>query len=797
MESFDLRKLYLQLRSVLRRRKRLILLCVGVVLLPVVMYNELAPKVYQASVSVIFEDTTDPLKNDAYNPLRTFQRETYILNRIQEITSRSLAQDVVAALPADLVARFELPDPPPEDFDRTKFLVDQVQESISAESIRKTDVVVIHVSTHDPVLSMQLANLTADVLRDHSLRLKQHEGSGLRSFIEDQVAIVRERLSRAEEQLRRFKEANNITSLELESQEVLKRVTEAEVQYNQVKANRHSVEERLAVIRKKLSQDRQRLVPTATDVTSPALTKLKERLVELQVQYTSLQVQDYSEKHPKMVELKNEIEETKNSLRREALKLVQGDIVVDPLSQIHTYIEESISLEIDLEALKVQEKALKDILSQYETTLKTLPKKELELASLIRNKEVNEKLYLMLMEKREEARISEAEKFENLRVIDRAEKPEGPISPKKVLNLLLGLMMGLFLGFGIAFYLETANMTVRTGEDVEKLTSWQTLAVIPMMETTANGKLSSPEKVISEAGKNGAPEVSLLSYLEPKGMLAEAFRVLRTNFQFLNTDNKFKSILVTSINAGDGKSTVCTNLGIAFTNLGSKVLIIDADLRRPTIHKLLGLEKEPGLTDVLLNHHTIINDLVDEDLQRQFFERAPDLPMWSSIQKLKQHRKNVDSIEENFREFNGASTPDELETTPALQYRNLLRTSLIESVQATEVKNLKILSCGKQVSNPSEILSTVSMKWLIEEVSKKYDIVLIDSPPLLLVPDSMIVSSFVDGVLVVVEAEKSEQNMVLNAKKFLDKTGCEVLGAVLNKVSPKVMYKDQDYYYYG
>ena len=121
-------------------------------------------------------------------------------------------------------------------------------------------------------------------------------------------------------------------------------------------------------------------------------------------------------------------------------------------------------------------------------------------------------------------------------------------------------------------------------------------------------------------------------------------------------------------------------------------------------------------------------------------------------------------LEENFREFSMA-IPDgnkDGEQTK-FQYRNLLNISLIESVQTTRVKGLKALTCGKSVGNPSEILSTVSLKILLEEVGTKFDFVLIDSPPLLLVPDSMIMSSLVDGVLIVIESDKSEHRMVLNA----------------------------------
>ena len=219
----------------------------------------------------------------------------------------------------------------------------------------------------------------------------------------------------------------------------------------------------------------------------------------------------------------------------------------------------------------------------------------------------------------------------------------------------------------------------------------------------------------------------MLSNLQPTAAAAEAFRVLRTNLQFLNSDQKFKSILVTSISSGDGKSTTTTNLGIALTKLGLKILIIDADLRRPKTYKLLKVNKEPGLADVLLNHHTIVNDLVAEELEKEFYSKDDKSPVWSNIQNLKSHKRNVETLEENFKEFSdgGNRLSKEIEK-PGMQYRNLLKTSLIESIQATHIKNLKILSSGKAIDNPSEILSTSSLKLLLDEVNQKFDLPLFE-----------------------------------------------------------------------
>lgn len=793
MQTQDTSQIISQLYNIIYRRKWLVLLCVLGVLIPIIIYNETATPIYQASAAIIFEDVSTSLPNYRYNPLRRYYRETFILNRIEEIKSRSLIEEIASVLPEDIINRFNFPENPPPNFDKIKYATWQIQKSISTKVVRKTDVIRIIAVTHDPLLSMKIANTAAEVIRERNLKIKRNAVTGLREFIEEQLIVFKEQLHKSEQKLKDFKEENSITSLEQESDEILRRITEAEVKYNQVKAQRKSTEERLTAIQDKLSLKREELVPTITNVSSPWLQKLKTKLIDLQVQYTQLQVQDYPSNHPKMIQLKEEINQTKKSLTEEALKLAEGEIVIDPLSQIHSYLTESFSLEIELESLKAQEKALKTVVSEYEKTLKALPAKEFQLANLMRKRDVNEKIYMNLMEKREEARISEAEKIANLRIIDKAQLPGSPIKPRKRFNLAVGMMMGLLIGLGIAFLLESINTTLKTSEEIEKLTTWPVLAAIPKFDLSRDDKFKFSNLSKDRIPKESDARKGLLVSLEPTTSAAEAYRVLRTNIIFLRDNLKFKTVLITSISAQEGKSTTSTNLGITLTNLGLKVLIIDADLRRSTIHELLGLEKEPGLSDVLTNHSTIVNNFAAADQEKEFYDNAIDYPMWSTNQKLKNRDKDMKTLEQNFQEF----TIDNNSGPERLSYKNLLNASLMESIQATEIKNLKVLTSGKVLQNPSEILSTTSMKWLLEELNKRYDLILIDSPPLLLVPDSMVLASLVDGVLIVIESNKNERNMVLKAQQFLEKTNSHVVGVVLNRVDPKMMYRDKDYYYYG
>ena len=282
MNSLFSGQIVTQIIFIVKQRKLQILLTTLLVLVPVILYNEVAPEIYEANVSIIFEDISNPLNNDNYSQLRTYQRETYILNKIQEIESRAVAEEIAVGLSPDLIKRFPFPEELPPDFDEIEFLTDEIKGGLSTSVIRRTDVVRIKFSTEDPFLSMSLANKIAEVLRTRNLKQKKMEASGLLEFIEGQKDVFQAKLNESEQRLKEFKKKNKITSLQRESEEILRRITDAEVRYNQTKTQRRATAERLKTVKEKLSINRKKLVPLATDVSSPAYAKLKQALVDLQ-----------------------------------------------------------------------------------------------------------------------------------------------------------------------------------------------------------------------------------------------------------------------------------------------------------------------------------------------------------------------------------------------------------------------------------------------------------------------------------------------------------------------------------
>lgn len=215
----------------------------------------------------------------------------------------------------------------------------------------------------------------------------------------------------------------------------------------------------------------------------------------------------------------------------------------------------------------------------------------------------------------------------------------------------------------------------------------------------------------------------LITIKNPKSVVSEAFRNLRTNIQYSNIDDKIRSIVITSSTVGEGKTVVSSNLAVSIAFTGKKVLILDCDLRKPNIHKKMGILNLKGLTNVLIG----------EDSFEDVVQRSEEIP------------------------------------------------------------ELHILTSGPIPPNPSELLGSKKMEELLNNLEDKYDMIVIDSPPIGIVTDAAILSTIADGVLLVTAAGKTEIDTAKRSKELLENVNANIIGVVLNKVS----MKNRSYYKYG
>lgn len=383
---------------------------------------------------------------------------------------------------------------------------------------------------------------------------------------------------------------------------------------------------------------------------------------------------------------------------------------------------------------------LKEQIEEVQGKLKQLPAAELEYARLNRDVATHEQLYTMLRQRFEEARIAEGSQTAKAIIVNPAVEPKTPIRPNKKFALIVGSVIGIMASLVLAFLSESLDTSIGTIEDVENTLKLPVLAVIPSVKSEVKEAKTRLGRSASKKAKESDEQlqVGLVVHLKPMSQMAEAFRILRTNLKL--TEQK-KSLLFTSAGPREGKSTILLGLAVSLSQMGTKTLVLDCDLRRPSINKMLGIERDLG-----------VNEIVSGEV------------------KIDQAIKGLTDI------MMGKLGFDDTLKTPGLD-------------------NLSVITSGHIATNPSELLSSRKITEVIEEAKKRYGIVLIDVPPVLSITDAAILAPKVDGVVLVYEMGRTARSALLRAKIQLESVGAKVLGVVLNHISPET-YLDTGYYPY-
>lgn len=303
-----------------------------------------------------------------------------------------------------------------------------------------------------------------------------------------------------------------------------------------------------------------------------------------------------------------------------------------------------------------------------------------------------------------------------LSIIEPAIQPQVPIGPEVIMTVITAAAIGLSLAVGAAYLLEYLDDTVKTPDDV------QSVAQLPTLTGIASFKTSADEKY------------HLITQKQPRSPISEAYRALRTAILFTNVDKKARTILITSPNPGEGKSLTAANLAVVMAQAGHKVLLIDADLRRPVQHKIFDLHRNYGLTDLLV-------------------EMSPQLDA----------------------------------TTAGKTYLGIQ-----QAVMETSQQGLFILSSGSVPPNPAELAGSGKMKALLDTLAQRFDFLIIDSPPSLAVTDAVILSTRVDSVLLIANAGMTRRNQLKQAVDKLREVNANLAGITLNRLTAR----SGDYYYY-
>jgi capsular exopolysaccharide synthesis family protein len=416
--------------------------------------------------------------------------------------------------------------------------------------------------------------------------------------------------------------------------------------------------------------------------------------------------------------------------------------------------------------LTTMEGRLQDLSKRFEAArdqAMAIPDSVLILARLRREVEVNGDLLAQLKGKYQEVMIQESGLIEEVKVIKPALEPSHPINmPNTLMNTVTGGIIGLVVGLVLALIVETMDTSLGTIEDVEEILGIPVLGVIPSIQ----------EFAVSEKEGDGVKLRSepLVTHFAPRSPVSEAYRSLRTNLQFIRSDKEAKAYLITSSSLQEGKTYNVVNLSLSLAQAGEKVLLIDADLRRPTVHHIFGLQRQPGLTDYIVGTGELESkpeNTVEFDTTLTFSSAQMDNG-WENVTNT--------IIDVMLGEFG----IDDILKTPGLD-------------------NLHVINAGQGLLNPAEILRSPRFKEFLREVREHYDIIIIDTPPVLPVADAFEVAREVDGVILVYEVGRIGRGILNRAKVQLENMNSNVLGVILNNVKPDVapdFYRYRTDYYY-
>ena len=470
-----------------------------------------------------------------------------------------------------------------------------LQDMVLVQPVRDTRIIEITVSGADPDVATDVANEIARVFIKSNLQGMKGEAKVAYDFISEQLKQVQEKLHSAEEKLRRFKEAESVVELTEEARITLGKLSEIESGYNTTIAQRQEAQARLGATREELEKQAETVISSTTIGKNPIVQQLEGQLYGFEIELAGL-LRIYPEDTPEVEQVKTKISQTKEKLNKEVERIITSEISsVNPVHQ--TLLTRIIQLESDAIAYGAMAQAQKTFVEQYRAELDKLPLKELQLARLTRDRVVSNQTYMMLIQHREEAQLAQAVQVGNISVADPAIRPLGPYSPNRKITLIMGGLLGLFLGVGFAFFLEYLDDTIRMPDDINDRLDAALLGVIPQFAKARGSKM--PPIVLQDKSRSSP---------------AEAYRSLRTNLLFSDMSNPPKTIVVTSAGPQEGKSLTIVNLSVAMAQAGQNVLLVDADLRRPMLHRVFNVERSKGLSTVLAGELTIDETVVKTDI---------------------------------------------------------------------------------------------------------------------------------------------------------------------------------------
>jgi succinoglycan biosynthesis transport protein ExoP len=441
--------------------------------------------------------------------------------------------------------------------------IDKFLENLVVAPIRNSRLVDLKYRLPNSVIATNVTNALAKNYIEQNLEYKFLASQEATDWLKDRLAEQRKQVEAAEAKLQTYREQNDAIALDSRQDIVVQKLADLNAAVTRAKTERIEKEMQFRQIQS-IQTDKAALDSFPAILSNTYIQQLKSELGAQQRQLSELS-EKLGDKHPDLVKARSSLQLTEAKLQGEIAKVVQ-------------------SVRNQFLAAQAQENSMSAALGQQKGEALSMNRKGIEYGVLQRDAESSRQIYDSLLQRAKETGVSGELKTSNIRVVDRAERPRSPVTPRKSLNLSLAALSGMILAFGLAFFFEYIDSRIKSPDEIKMYLRLPSLGMVPALDPKS---WKGTEPIIT----NGVPP-----------NFAEAFRAVRTNVLFSSAEEGARTLVITSTGPGEGKTTVAANLAVGFAQAGQRVLLIDADMRRPRVHQVFGLNQEPGLSNLMVGN---------------------------------------------------------------------------------------------------------------------------------------------------------------------------------------------------
>jgi len=601
-----------------------------------------------------------------------------------------------------------------------------IREKTSFVPLAQEQMIRILVRSEVPEEAAAIANTYADEYQKFTRERSRASVTAAREFLEEQAQKRRTEIRDLERQWANFARQNNVMKQGEDGSRLIQEYTGLETRRSELEFQLEQEQKALEILQDQLNQYEPELrnqvmqEQEASEMQS-AISAINQQIAQLRTEATQYYVANpglegdttrVQNEFPQLTELKDRIrgfERQKDQLIEQLVSQVSAASAggeggaFSRIQQLQSRITEQ---KITISRIEAQIQALDQRLATYDNRLQNIPEQRLERKRLEQKLAQAEQFYSSIQNQLQQVIMKQESELGYVRPVRSAVVPSVPVSPNVEQNLILGLLLGIGFGVGLAFLRRALVDQLRSPEDLQAK-GYSIVGVIPNMNREVRATFEGKETV-----KVGESQLSTLLFplLNPWSPISENYRLVRTNLQHSISGDAPQVLLVTSPEKGDGKTLTAVNLAVTMAQSGKRTVLVDSDLRRPNAHRMLDLDSEPGVAEILKTDGSI---------------------------------------------------PDH--------------------IRPTAIDNLHFLPAGRSDVPPAESLGSDRMKKLLERLRGDYEVVIIDSPPVLAVSDPVLLSTQSDATLLVVSADRTDFRAVEVTEKTLSAVGVPVSGVIFNR----------------